>query len=87
MFCVLVHYYVHKIKQLQNTPSVCVNCGKSDLKSDAVLCTTGPSEKNADYVPSVLCLSCETLMIITSNPGAVVGINHSAGNQVTVRNG
>ena len=45
----------------------------------------GQSEKNADYVPSVLCLSCETLMIITTNPGATLGIHHSAGNQVTVR--
>jgi hypothetical protein len=86
MFCVLVHYYVHKIKHLSNKPSACINCGKSDLNLDAVLSTTGPSEKNADYVPSVLCLSCETLMIVTSNPGAVVGINPSAGNQATVRN-
>ncbi len=46
----------------------------------------GPSERDADYVPSILCLSCETLMIVTTNPGAVVGVNHSTGNQVTVRN-
>jgi len=46
----------------------------------------GPSQRNADYVPSVLCLSCETLMIITLNPGAVIGVNHSAGNQATMRN-
>jgi hypothetical protein len=26
------------------------------------------------------------LMIITSQPGAVVGVNHTTGNQVTVRN-
>jgi len=25
-------------------------------------------------------------MIITSNPGAVIGVNHSAGNQATMRN-
>ncbi|MCH9657605.1 hypothetical protein K0U27_02735 [archaeon] len=81
----MVHYYVHKIRQLSDRPSACVDCGQSDLKFDAVLSTTGPSEKNADYVPSVLCLHCETLMVITSNPGAVIGINHSAGNQVTVR--
>jgi len=77
---------VDKIKHVSTKPSICIACGKSDLKPDAVLSTTGPSQKNADYVPSVLCLSCETLMIITSNPGAVIGINHSAGNQVTVRN-
>jgi len=70
---------------MSHKPSLCVNCGKSYLKDDAVLATTGPSEKYADYVPSTLCLSCETLMIITSHPGAVVGINHSVGNQVTVR--
>ena len=63
-----------------------MNCGKMELKEDAVLATTGPSEKNADYVPSVLCLSCETLMIISTHPGAVIGIHHSVGNQVTVRN-
>ena len=70
---------------MSHRPSTCMNCGKLDLKDDAVLATTGPSEKNADYVPSVLCLSCETLMIIATKPGEVVGINHSAGNQVTVR--
>ncbi len=62
-----------------------MSCGKLDLKEDAVLATTGPSEKNADYVQSVLCLSCETLMIITSQPGEVIGIHHSAGNQATIR--
>ena len=81
----MVHYFISKITHVPNKPSACMNCGKSDLKEDAVLATTGTSEKNADYVPSVLCLSCETLMVITSNPGAVVGVNHSVGNQVTVR--
>jgi len=66
-------------------PSTCVTCGKLDLKDDAVLATTGPSEKDADYVLSVLCLSCETLMIVTTQPGAVIGIHHSAGNQATIR--
>lgn len=83
----MVHYYIDKIKHVLQKPSLCVSCGKPDLKLDAVLATTGPSEKYADYVPSVLCLSCNTLMIITTNPGAVVGINHSVGNQVTVREG
>jgi hypothetical protein len=81
----MVHYYVNKIKPVSSRPSLCVICGKSELKEDAVLATMGPSEKNADYVPSVLCLSCETLMIITTNPGEVIGIHHSAGNQATMR--
>ena len=83
----MTHYYINKIKHVSHRPSSCVACGQSDLKDDAVLTTTGDSEKNADYVPSILCLLCETLMIISSHPGAVVGINHSVGNQVTVRNG
>ena len=83
----MTHYYVNKIKHVSHRPSSCIACGKSDLKVDAVLATTGDSEKNADYVPSILCLLCETLMIISSHPGSVVGINHSVGNQVTVRNG
>lgn len=81
----LVHYFVSQIKMVPQKPTTCVNCEKSELKIDAVLATMGPSEKNADYIPSILCLSCETLMIITANPGATLGIHHSAGNQVTVR--
>ena len=82
----MVHYYVSKITHIVEKSSICVNCKSSNLKDDAILATTGPSEKYADYVPSTLCLSCETLMIITSHPGAVVGVNNSVGNQVTVRN-
>lgn len=82
----MVHYYINKIKHLPQRPTVCIDCGGVSLKDDAVLATTGPSQKDADYVPSILCLSCETLMVITTNPGAVIGVNHSSGNQVTVRN-
>ena len=66
-------------------PSKCMNCGELNLKDDAVLATVGPSEANADYVPSVLCLSCETLMVITTQLDLVVGIHHSVGNQVSMR--
>ncbi len=82
----MVHYFVNKIRHTPNKPNYCISCGQSNLKDDAVLATTGASEKYADYVPSTLCLSCETLMIITTQPGAVVGVNHTVGNQVTVRN-
>ena len=81
----MVHYFIRLIKHTSARPPVCIQCGNTNLKDDAVLATTGISEKHADYVPSVLCLSCETLMIITTNPGPVIGINHSVGNQVTVR--
>ncbi|MFQ5440818.1 MAG: hypothetical protein ACE5DL_05080 [Nitrosopumilaceae archaeon] len=81
----MVNYYINKIKHVPQRPTSCVDCGKIDLKEDAVLATTGPSEKDADYVPSLLCLSCETLTVITSNPGPVIGVHHSAGNQATMR--
>ena len=81
----MVHYFIKKIRNVPSRPIKCPFCTLSNLKDDAVLATTGISEINADYVPSVLCLSCETLMVITPRPGPVVGIHHSVGNQVTVR--
>ncbi len=66
-------------------PLKCVSCQGVDMKNDAVLATIGPSELNADYVPSVLCLSCETLMVITTHSELVVGIHHTVGNQVSMR--
>lgn len=62
-----------------------MNCDGLEIKDDAVLATIGPSEANADYVPSILCLSCETLMIITTHSELVIGIHHSVGNQVSMR--
>ena len=82
----MVNYIISKITRVSDRPSKCVNCNALNLKDDAVLATIGPSEANADYVPSVLCLSCETLMIITTHSELVVGIHHSVGNQVTMRN-
>ena len=82
----MVNYYINKIKRVSNHPLTCVNCNSQNLKDDAVLATLGPSEANADYVSSVLCLSCETLMIITTQSELVIGIHHTVGNQVTMRN-
>ena len=81
----MVHYFVNKIKRVSGMPSKCVSCQGIDMKNDAVLATIGPSELNADYVPSVLCLSCETLMVITTHSELVVGIHHTVGNQVSMR--
>ena len=86
LFFIMVNYFINKIKRVSSRPSKCVNCNGFDIKDDAVLATIGPSEANADYVSSILCLSCETLMIITTHSELVVGIHHSVGNQVTMRN-
>ena len=81
----MVLYFINKIKRVSSKPFKCVNCNGLKIKDDAVLATIGPSETNADYVPSVLCLSCETLMIITTHSELIVGIHHSVGNQVSMR--
>ena len=67
-------------------PAKCMNCNSTDLAIDAVLASTGPTQENTDYRPSVLCLGCETLMIITSEPGAGLGLQASVGNEMTIRN-
>ena len=82
----MVNYCINKIQRVSIRPSKCVYCAGIDLKNDAVLATIGPTEANADYVPSILCLSCETLMIITTHSELVVGIHHTVGNQATMRN-
>ncbi|MEX2193577.1 MAG: hypothetical protein WD717_09415 [Nitrosarchaeum sp.] len=50
-----------------------------------MLASTGPTQENTDYTPSVLCMACETLMIITTEPGAGLGLQASVGNEVSMR--
>ena len=81
----MVHYYIKKIKRLSHKPSTCVDCNSQNIVEDVVLASTGPTQENTDYTPSVLCLTCETLMIITSEPGAGLGLLASTGNEVSMR--
>jgi len=69
----MVHYYIKKIKRLSHKPSACMDCNSQNIIEDA------------DYTPSVLCLACETLMIITTEPGAGLGLQASIGNEVSMR--
>jgi hypothetical protein len=82
----MVHYYIKKIKRLSDMPTKCMNCGNVDLATDVVLASTGPTQENTDYRPSVLCLTCETLMIITNESGVGLGLQASIGNEITIRN-
>jgi hypothetical protein len=81
----MVRYYVKKIIRLSTMPIVCQNCNGGNLVMDAILASTGPTQDNTDYTPSVLCISCETLMIITSQPGAGLGLQASTGNEISMR--
>ena len=82
----MVHYYIKKIKRLSHKPNTCMNCNSQNMVEDAVLASTGPTQENTDYTPSVLCLACETLMIITIEPGTGLGLQASIGNELTMRN-
>ena len=82
----MVHYYIKKIKRLSDMPTKCMNCNGVDLAMDVVLASTGPTQENTDYRPSVLCLTCEMLMIITNEPGVGLGLQASIGNEITIRN-
>lgn len=81
----MVHYYIKKIKRLSYKPSTCVDCNSQNIIEDAVLASTGPSQENTNYTPSILCITCETLMIITTEPGAGLGLQASTGNEVSMR--
>ena len=82
----MVHYYIKKIKRISQKPTICMNCNSENIVEDAVLASTGPTQENTDYTPSALCLTCETLMIITTEPGAGLGLQASIGNEVSMRN-
>jgi hypothetical protein len=82
----MVHYYIKKIKRISDRPTTCIICNSQNIVEDAVLASTGPSQENTDYTPSVLCIECETLMIITAEPGAGLGLQASIGNEVSMRN-
>jgi hypothetical protein len=82
----MVHYYIKKIKRLSEMPSRCMNCNGVDLVIDAILASTGPTQENTNYRPSTLCLTCETLMIITSELDIGLGLQASTGNEITIRN-
>lgn len=82
----MVHYYIKKIKRVSQKPITCMICNSQNIIEDAVLASTGPTQENTDYTQSVLCLECETLMIITSEPGLGLGLQASIGNEVSMRN-
>jgi hypothetical protein len=81
----MVHYYIKKVKRLSHKPSTCIDCNSQNIIQDVVLASTGPTQENTNYTPSVLCLACETLMIITDEPGIGLGLQASIGNEISIR--
>jgi hypothetical protein len=81
----MVHYYIKKVLRISSRPYVCKNCGNENIIEDVVLASIGPTQENTRYTPSILCISCETLMIITSQLGIGLGLQASIGNEVSMR--
>ena len=81
----MTHYFVTRMEYIPHTPSSCMGCGKEDLVSDAIIAQTGPAQNNVTDKDTVLCLACETLMIITDEEKKFVALRASEGNVVTLR--
>jgi len=62
-----------------------MNCGKESLVKDVVKALTGLSKSELSPKENHLCLYCETLMIITTEPKKALSIQSNAGNIVTLR--
>ena len=81
----MTDYFVTRMEYIPHTPSSCMGCGRDDLVSDVVIAQTGPTENNISDKNTLLCLACETLMIITDEQKKFVALKATIGNKVTLR--
>ena len=81
----MTDYFVTRMEYIPHTPSSCMGCGRDDLVSDVVIAKTGLSQNNTSDKKTLLCLACETLMIITDEPKRYVELKTTTGNKVTLR--
>jgi len=62
----MVHYYVSRIDYCPHPPKACMNCGRTGIVRHVVIAQTGPTPENVSPKDNLLCLACETLMVITT---------------------
>jgi hypothetical protein len=79
-------YYVARIEFTSPQPTSCITCGRDDLKSNVVITKAGSNEQNISNKNNILCLACETLMVITDEPQIMLTIMNVEGNKVIIRN-
>ncbi len=57
-------YFVNNIAYVKEEPESCINCGRNDLVKNHVIAKTGKTSETATSKDSILCLACETLMVV-----------------------
>ena len=62
----MTDYFVKTIHYIPHEPTACMTCGKNNLIKNVVIAMTGPMPQTVSRKDSILCLDCETLMIITT---------------------
>ena len=63
-----------------------MECGRDeDMEKNIAKVLTGPNKDSLTSKESVLCQACETLMIITTEPQAMMSVQPLHGDQITIR--
>ena len=62
----MTDYFVRTINYLPHKPTACMSCGTPNLIKNVVIAMTGTKPQTVSRNDSILCLDCETLMIITT---------------------
>ena len=70
-------YYISKIDTIRQKSKTCVNCGKEHLEKNIIVEKSG--------IETLLCLDCETLMIVTSRSDNKFALKVREGEKITVR--
>lgn len=81
-----MHLYVKTIHYIPHKPKACMECGRdNDLHKNAVNVLIGHDKNSLTSKESVLCQTCETLMIITTEQRATLSIQPLPGDKITLR--
>lgn len=70
-------YYVSKIDTIRKKSKTCVNCEKENLEKNIIVGKSG--------IETLLCLDCETLMVVTNRSDNKFALKVREGEEVTVR--
>jgi len=79
------HHYIDNIKYIPHIPKSCIYCGDYDLIGDIVQVKVGLTKNNLKFQNSLLCVNCETLMVVGHNTKRYFMINPLFGNKVILR--
>ncbi len=83
----MVDYFVTTIHYHPHEPNACMECGKNNFVRNVVIAMTGPTPQNVSPKDSILCLDCETLMVITDEQRQALslGVANPGQDKVTLK--